>query len=167
MRPAIAPFRALRLIAFIATSGCGQRVAVDQPVGVDTVLVEKAARQLTLLSGGAAVRSYAVALGRHPVGANTASAYHLALHVSYPNASDVAHAAQLGVSPGGDIMIHGIRNGLGCGSSTGRAAASRSRTRRSTRSRVSSQTGHASKSDHDLLLLISSTQPRARVDSFP
>jgi murein L,D-transpeptidase YafK len=99
---------------------------------VDAVLVEKAARRLTLMSGGGAVRTYSVALGREPVGPkvqegdnrtpegayvidrrNPSSAFHRALHVSYPNPSDAQRAAELGVSPGADIMIHGIRNGLG------------------------------------------------------
>ena len=32
----------------------------------------------------------------------------MALHVSYPNAADRAHAKSLGVDPGGDIEIHGL-----------------------------------------------------------
>lgn len=98
----------------------------------DRVVVEKAQRRLTLYRNGAALRSYRVALGSEPVGPKTregdgrtpegvyfidrhnpASGYHSALHLSYPNAADRARAAALGVSPGGDIMIHGIRNGLG------------------------------------------------------
>ena len=39
---------------------------------------------------------------------NEHSQFHLALHVSYPNAADRAHAAKLRVSPGGAIMIHGL-----------------------------------------------------------
>ncbi|MGI8997269.1 MAG: L,D-transpeptidase family protein [Pyrinomonadaceae bacterium] len=44
---------------------------------------------------------------------NPHSRFHLALHLSYPNEADVARAKRAGVSPGGDIMIHGIRNGFG------------------------------------------------------
>ena len=44
---------------------------------------------------------------------NSASAYYRSLHVSYPNAQDRAQAARLGVSPGGDIMVHGQPNGWG------------------------------------------------------
>jgi murein L,D-transpeptidase YafK len=77
-------------------------------------------------------KSYKVALGRNPDGAkekegdyktpegtytvdsrNTKSSYHLALHISYPNNQDIQRAKQQGVSPGGNIMIHGIRNGFG------------------------------------------------------
>jgi murein L,D-transpeptidase YafK len=44
---------------------------------------------------------------------NDRSAYHKALHVSYPNAADRERAKSLGVSPGGAIMIHGLPNGIG------------------------------------------------------
>jgi murein L,D-transpeptidase YafK len=98
----------------------------------DAVLVEKSARRLTLLRDGQPLKVYRVSLGRQPVGPkqregdrrtpegryiidrrNPASGYHRALHVSYPDADDVARARALGVPPGGDIMVHGIRNRLG------------------------------------------------------
>lgn len=41
------------------------------------------------------------------------SAYYKAIHISYPNAQDIAQAKARGVSPGGQIMIHGQPNGLG------------------------------------------------------
>jgi len=56
--------------------------------------------------------------GRTPEGIYTIdfhkpdSAFHRALHVSYPSAEDNARAAETGLSPGGDIMIHGWPNGL-------------------------------------------------------
>jgi murein L,D-transpeptidase YafK len=95
----------------------------------DKVLIQKSARQLTLLRNGKPFRSYHVSLGSHPEGAkdregdgrtpeglytidsrNAYSKYHLALHVSYPNAADRARARKLRVSPGGEIMIHGTPN---------------------------------------------------------
>ncbi len=46
---------------------------------------------------------------------NPNSAYHLALHVDYPNAFDRAHAASDGRRQlGGDIMIHGSDVSIGC-----------------------------------------------------
>ena len=106
-------------------------LAVDA-VKADKVLIEKRARILTLFSKGQVIKSYKVALGGNPEGAkekegdnktpegtytidsrNTKSSYHLALHISYPNTQDIQRAKQQGVSPGGNIMIHGIRNGLG------------------------------------------------------
>lgn len=98
---------------------------------VDKVLIEKQARRLTLLSKGAVVKTYQIALGGNPVGPkerqgdnktpegtyiidsrNGNSGFHLSLHISYPNAKDRKRARELGVSPGGDIMIHGLKNGF-------------------------------------------------------
>lgn len=100
------------------------------PPGVhaDRILVLKSERALILLRGGKPLKRYAIALGRHPRGPkrqqgdsrtpeglyridgrNRASRFHLALHISYPDAADRRRS----VSPGGDIMIHGMRNGLG------------------------------------------------------
>ena len=39
---------------------------------------------------------------------NPFSTYHKSLGISYPNAEDREHARELGQSPGGDIMIHGL-----------------------------------------------------------
>lgn len=97
----------------------------------DRLLVEKAARKLTLFRDGEVLRRYAVALGSSPVGdkaregdgrtpegmyvidfKNAKSAFHLSLRISYPDASDRAAARGRGVQPGGEIMIHGLPNGL-------------------------------------------------------
>jgi murein L,D-transpeptidase YafK len=99
---------------------------------VDRVVVLKKEHKLLLLNGDMVIKTYAVALGggglspkqqqgdrRTPEGRyeidrrNIGSSFHRALHVSYPNESDRARARQRGVSPGGDIMIHGITNGMG------------------------------------------------------
>jgi murein L,D-transpeptidase YafK len=98
----------------------------------DRILVIKAERALILFRDGKPLKRYSVALGHAPVGAkrrqgdsrtpeglyridsrNPLSGYHLSLHISYPDASDRARARRAGVSPGGAIMIHGIRNGFG------------------------------------------------------
>jgi murein L,D-transpeptidase YafK len=94
---------------------------------VDRVVVLKTKHELLLLSGDHVVKSYRVALGRGGLGPkrrqgdgrtpeglyridhrNPASKYHLALHISYPQTTDMQRAQRLGVSPGGDIMIHGL-----------------------------------------------------------
>jgi len=99
---------------------------------IDRVVVEKAARKLSLFRDGRRLKSYRVALGRSPIGPkekegdmktpegiykidnrNAQSSFHLALHISYPSNDDNARAAKRGVLAGFDIMIHGIRNGLG------------------------------------------------------
>ncbi|GAB4330440.1 MAG: hypothetical protein Kow0037_06200 [Calditrichia bacterium] len=96
-------------------------------VKADKIRVEKANRKLSLLKNGQVLKTYRVALGRHPVGHkqregdgrtpegnyriqwhNPNSAYHLSLKISYPNPQDRAAALRRGVSPGGFIMIHGL-----------------------------------------------------------
>jgi murein L,D-transpeptidase YafK len=98
----------------------------------DKVLVIKNKRMLLLLKDGEIFRTYKVALGKQPSGhktmqgdrrtpegkyvldsRNPRSKYHLAIHISYPNASDVLSAQKRGVAPGGDIMIHGLPPGSG------------------------------------------------------
>lgn len=119
---------ALLLIAsLLQTSAPAGTVAVHQKV--DLIVVEKSARTMTLMSKGNALKSYHVALSTVPVGAKERagdhkvpegkytidekkqqSRFHLALHVSYPNAADRARAKKMGVEPGGDIEIHGLEN---------------------------------------------------------
>lgn len=97
----------------------------------DRILIEKKERRLTLLAKGKVLKTYQIALGGNPIGSkerqgdnktpegiyvidarNKNSSYHLSLHISYPNEKDKKRAKQLGVSPGGDIMIHGIKDGF-------------------------------------------------------
>jgi murein L,D-transpeptidase YafK len=99
-------------------------------VTADSVLVEKSAHRMSLLKDGQVLRAYRVALGRGglepklregdartPEGTyvidrhNPRSCCHLALHISYPNALDIASARARGVKPGGDIEIHGLSKG--------------------------------------------------------
>ena len=93
----------------------------------DSVLVLKGERRLVLMQGGKPIATYRVALGAAPIGhktregdektpegsyvldyRNDKSAFHLSLHVSYPNAADRSQAKARGVEPGGMIMIHGL-----------------------------------------------------------
>ena len=102
-----------------------------QKRSVDRILIEKNARRLMLISQGEVLKSYNIALGGNPIGPkerqgdnktpegtyvidgrNKDSRFHLSLHISYPNERDKNRAKKLGVSPGGDIMIHGIKNGF-------------------------------------------------------
>jgi tetratricopeptide (TPR) repeat protein len=102
-----------------------------QKGAADRILIEKKERRLTLISKGEVLKTYKIALGGNPNGAkerhgdnktpegnyvidsrNRDSRYHLSLHISYPNKRDRKRAKELGVSPGGDIMIHGIKNGF-------------------------------------------------------
>ena len=97
----------------------------------DLIKVDKSARTLTLLRGTEIIKTYRVSLGSAPDGhksregdgrtpegrysidsRNPRSRFHLGLHVSYPNAGDRLNAQRQSVPPGGDIMIHGLPNGL-------------------------------------------------------
>jgi murein L,D-transpeptidase YafK len=98
----------------------------------DRIVIEKAQHRMSLFANGDLLRSYDIALGYgelgpkmregdartpeglyHIDGRNPRSAFHLSLHISYPSAADKAAAEARGDKPGFDIMIHGIRNGLG------------------------------------------------------
>lgn len=95
-------------------------------VQADYLLVEKSLKRLTLFINEIPVKTYDVALGRNPIGPKLAegdrrtpegrymidarnpdSKYHLSLHISYPNEIDRELTSIAGVSPGGNIMIHG------------------------------------------------------------
>lgn len=96
------------------------------PVKADRIVVVKSARRLDLLRDGELVRSYPIRLGQHSVGPKIfqddgrtpeghyvidrrtqATAYHLALHISYPQPENIARAAKYHLPAGGAIFIHG------------------------------------------------------------
>jgi murein L,D-transpeptidase YafK len=95
----------------------------------DKVLVLKKERKLVLMKGDEVLKIYTVSLGAHPLGPkikkgdsrtpegtylldrhNPHSQYYKSIHISYPNAGDLAHARKLGVPPGGELYIHGLPN---------------------------------------------------------
>ena len=126
------------LIALIFTmmvSLGGQAIAAPNdvaswtPLKADRLVVLKGERRLVLMRGDRVMKVFRVALGRYPKGhkvregdARTPegtytvdyrldtnkSKFYRALHISYPNRQDRAQARKLGVSPGGQIMIHGL-----------------------------------------------------------
>ena len=96
------------------------------------IRVYKAARKLEVMSAGKVLHEFHIALGRSPLGhknqegdrktpegiytldyKKSDSAFHRAIHITYPNTADVASAKARGVSPGGQVMIHGQKNGSG------------------------------------------------------
>ncbi len=122
---------ALGAAAYVADAHLPELLAEPLP-RADAVLVQKSERKLYLIKDGKPYREYRAAFGANPQGhkkqegdertpegeyildwRNANSAYHLSIHVSYPNREDKAQATARGVSPGGMIMIHGQRNGLG------------------------------------------------------
>jgi murein L,D-transpeptidase YafK len=96
----------------------------------DFVLVVKSEKRLYLMQKGDVIASFRVAFGNNPKGhkeqqgdqrtpegryvldaKNPHSAYYKSIHISYPDAEDRKRARKQGVDPGGDIMIHGQKNG--------------------------------------------------------
>ncbi|MGX3010142.1 L,D-transpeptidase family protein [Helicobacter sp. 23-1044] len=105
---------------------------------IDSLLVQKSDRVLKVLAKDSTngeiyvAKTYHIALGGNPQGhkaqegdsktpegeylidsKNPKSRFFLNLGISYPNSADLADAKARGVSAGGDIKIHGLRNGLG------------------------------------------------------
>jgi murein L,D-transpeptidase YafK len=115
------------LMIFIFTlAGCSAGPAVDK------VLVRKAENKMYLMKRGEVLKSYDISLGGNPVGhkvqegdlrtpegryrlihKNDNSKFYRSISISYPNGRDKLMAKKRGVSPGGDIVIHGFPNALG------------------------------------------------------
>lgn len=115
---------ALMITAFSA------HAAKSYPSDINLIRVYKSDRRLEIVNRGKYVlKTYRIMLGASPVGhkategdektpegtyaldsKNPNSKFYKSVHISYPNANDKAQARARGVSPGGDIMIHGIPN---------------------------------------------------------
>jgi murein L,D-transpeptidase YafK len=97
------------------------------PLKADKIVIYKARRTMELLRAGKVIESFHISLGKHPFGPkmqdgdgrtpegfyvvdarNANSAYHLSLHISYPNEIDRLSSADEGVKAGGAIFIHGM-----------------------------------------------------------
>ncbi len=111
------------LVLLFAISASGAEKA-------DHVLVIKSERRLYLMKRDKVLAAYPVTFGAEPKGhkqqqgdertpeghylldsKNVNSKFYKSIHISYPNARDRENARKRGVSPGGDIMIHGMPNG--------------------------------------------------------
>ena len=101
-------------------------------IKIDSLVVCKSKRKLLAMSNGRCIKSYKISIGRKPIGKkeyegdlktpegnyiiydkNPNSGYHKNLGISYPNQRDIDNAKQLGKPTGGDVKIHGLKNGLG------------------------------------------------------
>jgi murein L,D-transpeptidase YafK len=122
----------LLLLVLSISARTTAQVHLSDNTRADRVLVVKSARTLTLLNHEQVLKVYKVALGGVPLGPKTRqgdhrtpegiyvldrrndhSKFYRAIHISYPNAQDRERARELGASPGGDIMLHGLPNGYG------------------------------------------------------
>jgi murein L,D-transpeptidase YafK len=125
-------FGLVATVAAVAVWANAPVKSLPMPATADLVVVEKGQRQLIAYSHGAQLRRYAVSLGGAPIGPKTrqgdrrtpegrylidqhnpSSGFHRALHVAYPSAAESARARAGGYDAGGDIMVHGLKNGLG------------------------------------------------------
>ena len=110
----------------LGLAGCSTSLPVYRGPEVTRIQVFKERRVMQFLHHNSLLKQYNFDLGFNPVGHKTQegdgrtpegaylidrknpnSQFHLSLGISYPNASDVAQARARGVSPGGDIFIHG------------------------------------------------------------
>ncbi len=99
---------------------------------VDKILVEKSKREMHVFSNGKKLKTYNISLGFHPKGKkhfegdgktpegkyiivskNCNSIAHKSFGISYPKEDDKQFAAKYRKPAGGNIMIHGMMNGLG------------------------------------------------------
>lgn len=116
----------LTLVLFLVILGA-ERAEAAKPAQL--VLVKKSERTLMLFEHGQLLKSYKVSLGQNPIGhkerqgdnrtpegkyyltwTNDRSKFYKSLHVTYPNDEDRKRAWSKGISPGGDIKIHGLPN---------------------------------------------------------
>jgi murein L,D-transpeptidase YafK len=131
---------AVKVSAFVAQDRCldlggawyGALGCEFEKHHVDRIIVDKSDRRLMAYEDGKLLRTFSVALGRNPVGQKQMqgdkrtpegvypitehkldSAYHRAVRLGYPTPAQRDAAAEKGIDPGGDIMIHGLPNGFG------------------------------------------------------
>lgn len=124
---------ALGYTKFMAEAGTALPPAMVAPaLQADAIEVIKSRREMRLLRAGQVIGVYRISLGAAPSGhkmhegdertpegsyqidwRNPRSVAYLSLHISYPNTEDTVRAEAAGVSPGGNIMIHGLPNGWG------------------------------------------------------
>ena len=119
------------LASFFSLLLCSSTQALEQ---ADNILVNKSHKTLQLQKNGLTFAVFKIALGKNPVGhkqqqgdsrtpegvyfieaKKADSAFYKALKISYPNTADRARAKQMKRSPGGQIMIHGQKNGYAWG----------------------------------------------------
>lgn len=101
-------------------------------INIDSLIVYKSKRELMVYSKGILIKTYKISIGKNPLGdkefegdkktpegiyfingKNPKSGYYKNLGISYPNKQNIEASKKLGKPPGGDIKIHGLRNGTG------------------------------------------------------
>lgn len=115
----------IALLAIATLTGCSRFIEYDGPE-VTRIDVFKGERLMLLYHHDEVLETYEIELGFAPEGhkqregdgrtpegeyfidrRNPNSEWYLSIGISYPNEEDRARAEEAGVSPGGDIFIHG------------------------------------------------------------
>jgi murein L,D-transpeptidase YafK len=121
--------RGFLLASLLILSACSSKFATYNGPEVTKLEVFKGQRIMKVYHGKRVLKTYNLDLGfgarghkrfegdgRTPEGRytidrrNPNSSFYLSLGISYPNAADRAFARERGLSPGGDIFIHGQPN---------------------------------------------------------
>ena len=114
------------LVAILGAGGCASKFKTYEGPEVTQIQVWKSSRKMYLMHHDHVLKAYDVDLGFAPVGhkvvegdgrtpeglyyidkRNPESSYHLSVGISYPRPQDVEVARAIGMSPGGNIFIHG------------------------------------------------------------
>ncbi len=101
-------------------------------IKIDSLVVYKSKRELMAYSNGQLIKTSKTSLRKNPVGdkefegdkktpegiyfinaKNPNSGYYKNLGISYPDEQDIEVSKKLGKPTGGDVKIHGLRNGIG------------------------------------------------------
>ena len=120
-------FRSLILISCLICFSFWPLISTASLIQADKVVVIKSKRIMMLMRDSEIMKVYRVALGKQPNGdkiksgdqktpegtyildsRKSDSKFYRAIHISYPNESDILNAKRLGCTPGGAIMIHGL-----------------------------------------------------------
>ena len=99
---------------------------------IDKLVVIKSKRIMEAYSGNEIIKTYKISLGQNPLhdkqfegdkrtpegeykinDKNPNSSFYKNLGISYPNTEDILEAKSKNLDPGGQIKIHGLRNGFG------------------------------------------------------
>lgn len=132
--------RWILLLAFVASTpslaqltliiNAPEDKSVTEQIIIDKVSVDKSKRRLYLFQNGEVIREFRIALGKQPIGHKREegdqrtpegsyslghvmenSQFYRSIHIDYPNKNDMAVANRLRLDPGGNIKIHGQKNG--------------------------------------------------------
>ncbi len=105
---------------------------IPNGITIDKIIILKSKHQLLAYSNGQLIVTYKIAIGKKQTGdkeyegdmktpeglytinnKNPNSDFHKNLGISYPNQQDIEQAKRFLKSAGGDIKIHGLKNGQG------------------------------------------------------